>query len=374
MVTLEYTVEKPLNREPPVEQLISSFITEKDGYDRNHGPIPYLDAATHRVGVYGAVSNILSLSIPDLSSLPQHTVICALQCAGNRRHTMRTKLKEVNGIDWFDGAVMNCRWRGPRLRDVLLKSGVKIPRDKWSSAHVAFACFQTPCQDDEWYGASIELERAMREDADVILALEMNNKPLAPNHGYPVRVITPGIAGARSVKWLDRITVQLTESPNYYQQHDYKILPPEADCVEKAKNYWHRVPAIQDMPVNSVIAIPANESKVELCEDGCVEVKGYALPGGEDGPVIKVEVSADGGSTWEDAELIKCVENEEKDVSLKWAWCLWRAKVKLEKGTGKRLLSRATDKGGNVQTRCPEWNLRGVAYNGYGESKDLEVV
>ena len=87
---------------------------------------------------------------------------------------MRTKLKEVKGIDWFDGAVMNCRWHGPRLRDVLLKSGVKIPRDKWSSAHVAFACFQTPCQDDEWYGASIELGRAMREDADVILALEVS--------------------------------------------------------------------------------------------------------------------------------------------------------------------------------------------------------
>lgn len=374
MVTLEYTVEKPLNREPPLEKLVSSFITEKDGYDRNHGPIPYLNAATHRVGVYGAVSNILSLSITDLSSLPQHTIICALQCAGNRRHTMRTKLKEVKGIDWFDGAVMNCRWRGPRLRDVLLKSGVKIPRDKWSSAHVAFACFQTPCQDDEWYGASIELERAMREDADVILALEMNNKPLTPNHGYPVRVVTPGIAGARSVKWLDRITVQLTESPNYYQQHDYKILPPEADCVEKAKNYWHRVPAIQDMPVNSVIAVPANESKVEVGEDGCTEVKGYALPGGEDGPVVRVEVSADGGSTWEDAELIKCAENDEKDVSLKWAWCLWRTKVKLEKGAGKKLLSRATDKGGNVQARCPQWNLRGVAYNGYGESKDLEVV
>ncbi|OCK86742.1 sulfite oxidase-like protein [Cenococcum geophilum 1.58] len=374
MVTLEYTVEKPLNREPPLEKLVSSFITEKDGYDRNHGPIPYLDAAAHRVGVYGTVSNILSLSIADLSSLPQHTVICALQCAGNRRHTMRTKLKEVNGIDWFDGAVMNCRWRGPRLRDVLLKSGVKIPRDKWSSAHVAFACFQTPCQDDEWYGASIELQRAMREDADVILALEMNNRPLTPNHGYPVRVVTPGIAGARSVKWLDRITVQLTESPNYYQQHDYKILPPEADCVEKAKNYWHRVPAIQDMPVNSVIAVPANESKVEVGEDGCTEVKGYALPGGEDGPVVRVEVSTDGGSTWEDAELIKCVENDEKDVSLKWAWCLWRTKVKLEKGAGKKLLSRATDKGGNVQARCPQWNLRGVAYNGYGESKDLEVA
>ncbi|OCK80999.1 sulfite oxidase-like protein [Lepidopterella palustris CBS 459.81] len=372
MVILEYTVEKPLNREPPLEKLISSFITE-DGYDRNHGPIPYIDGAAHRVCVYGAVKNILSLSIDDLTSLPQHNVICALQCAGNRRHTMRTKLKEVQGIDWFDGAVMNCRWRGPRLRDVLLKAGIDIAREKWKDAHVAFACFQTPCQEDEWYGASIELERAMREDADVILALEMNGHALTPNHGYPVRVVTPGIAGARSVKWLDRITIQLTESPNFYQQHDYKILPEEADCAETAKDFWNKVPAIQDMPVNSVIAVPASGSRVEVDSKGMVEVKGYALPSGEDGPVVKVEVSADGGETWEDAELIRAGEMAEESTSLKWAWCLWRTKIRLEKGKEKKLLSRATDKGGNVQTPCPKWNLRGVAYNGYGEAKDLEV-
>lgn len=286
---------------------------------------------------------------------------------------MRMKLKEVNGIDWFDGAVMNCKWRGPLLKDVLLKAGgIDLPPDQWKDAHVAFSCFQTPTQDDDWYGASIELSRAMRDDAEVILALDMNDAALPPNHGFPVRVVTPGIAGARSVKWLDRITVQMCESKNYYQQRDYKILPPEADSAEKADEWWSRIPAIQDMPVNSVIGVPKNDSRVERDKDGMIEVKGYALPSGEDGPVVKVEASADGGETWVDAELDH--GKAEEGVSLKWAWCLWGAKVKADKGRDITVLSRATDKAGNTQAACPQWNYRGVAYNGYGEVTGLEIV
>lgn len=145
------------------------------------------------------------------------------QCAGNRRHTMRTKLKEVSGIDWFDGAVMNCSWTGPLLRDILEKSSLKISKEQFATAHVAFACFQTPTQEDEWYGASVPLSRVMDPDSGIILALEMNGKPLSPNHGAPVRVITPGIAGARSVKWLDRITVQMSESENFYQRYVQRL-------------------------------------------------------------------------------------------------------------------------------------------------------
>ncbi|KAF2465163.1 sulfite oxidase-like protein [Lindgomyces ingoldianus] len=372
MVQLEYSVKTPLNREPELEKLVSSFITE-DGYDRNHGPIPHLDVATHRVSVYGSVKQELCLSIQDLEALPQHNVICALQCAGNRRHTMRTKLKEVSGIDWFDGAVMNCKWTGPLLKDVLENAGINLPSDKWKDAHVAFACFQTPTQDDEWYGASIPLSRALCPSARVLLALEMNGKPLSPNHGAPVRIVTPGIAGARSVKWLDRITVQMCESANYYQQHDYKILPPEADCAETAEKWWDKVPAIQDMPVNSVIGVPKKDSTVHRDSQGKVEVKGYALPSGEDGPVVRVEISVDDGCTWTNAELLTPNEADDAD-SLKWAWCLWKARVEMEKGKDKKILSRATDKAGNVQEHCPKWNFRGVAYNGYGEVVGLKVV
>jgi sulfite oxidase len=265
---------------------------------------------------------------------------------------------------------MNCRWRGPRLRDVLLKAGVR-QRDKpgyigTDKGHVAFSCFQTKCQDDHWYGASIELERAMNGNGEVILALEMNGKQLHPNHGFPVRVIVPGVAGARCVKWLDEITIQLKESQNYYQTKDYKVLPPEAVDRKAAEKFWDSTPAIQDMPINSVIARPLSESKVALSEKGTIVVQGYALPHGDQGPVIKVEVSVDEGKSWVAADIVA-------GKGLKWCWVLWKAEVEVKKGK-RRVLSRATDTGGNVQAKCPVWNLRGVCYNGYGEARDLEIL
>lgn len=288
---------------------------------------------------------------------------------------MRTKLKEVSGIDWFDGAVMNCKWTGPLLKDVLNKAGVKVEQGKWKDAHVAFSCFQTPTQEDEFYGASIPLSRAMDENCSILLALKMNDKPLPPNHGAPVRVVTPGIAGARSVKWLDQVTVQMQESRSHYQQQDYKILPPEADCKEKAKEWWGKVSSLQDMPVNSVIGVPKSGATVQQSGDGTIEVKGYALPSGADGPIVRVEVSADEGKSWQDADLIKTYEGADAaEVELKWAWALWKTNIKVEKGKGMKLLSRATDRSGHSQQPTCEWNFRGVAYNGYGEAADLEIV
>ncbi|KAK6072187.1 sulfite oxidase [Seiridium cupressi] len=369
---------EPLNREPPVKQLLSrlnhfmnwfrattdfqhSFLTEDGAYDRNHGPIPQIDRSTHTIKVDGAVGKTLSLNIDDLAtSFPQHEVVCALQCAGNRRHTMRTRLKEVDGIDWGDGAIMNCSWRGPRLRDVLMAASPKL-----DSGHVAFACHQQETQNDSWYGGSIELERALRGEANVLLALERNSKPLSPKHGAPIRVIVPGVAGARSVKWLDRITVQEQESTNHYHKHDYKILPEEAKNAKEAEKYWDKVPPLQDMPINSVIISPQPDETVIVDTDGTIEVSGYAVPGGADGPVVKVEVSTDVEGPWTEAGL----QGEQS----KWSWVIWKARIEVEKGTGKKLFSRAIDKGGNQQTASPVWNLRGVRYNGYGESNNITM-
>lgn len=118
----------------------------------------------------------MSLSPADLAtSFPQHRVICALQCAGNRRHAMRTRLDEVQGIDWFDAAILNAEWEGPLLRDVLLKAGIKVDKGETRDLHVAFACYQVQVQEDDWYGGSIPLQRAIDEDGEVVLALKVGS-------------------------------------------------------------------------------------------------------------------------------------------------------------------------------------------------------
>ena len=358
----EYTGPEPLNREPPTTDLVSTFLSStKDSYDRNHGPILHLSALTHNVKVSGRVSNPLSLSISALANdYPQHTITCALQCAGNRRHTMRTAVKEVDGIDWFDAAVMNCTWTGPRLCDVLAHAGIDHSHNL-DKLHVAFACHQTETQNDTYYGGSIPLSRAMRRDADVILALNQNGETLTPERGFPVRVIAPGIAGARLVKWLDEISVQERESQNFYQQRDYKVLPKEATDKQAAEKYWDVTPSLLDMPINSVVAGPANGKTARRDEHGMIEARGYALPGGEDGPVVGVEVRIDDGE-WQEAQL------ERGEDGSKWSWSLWRWKGRVEPGK-RTIWSRARDRGGNMQdSERSEWNLRGVAYNGYGEA------
>ena len=199
----------------------------------------------------------------------------------------------------------------------------------------------------------------------------MNGNPLPVNHGFPVRVVVPAVAGARAVKWLDHITVQLEESSNFSQQHDYKVLPPEATDSESAKPFWDKVPPLQEMPVNSVVGVPQTGETITVDRTGRMTAQGYALPSGDYGPITRVEVSSDNGKTWTDAEII---DQSDEKISSKWSWVLWKCTVKLSLGEGRRILSRATDAKGNVQKSNPNWNLRGVAYDGYGEARDLKVV
>jgi sulfite oxidase len=122
------------------------------------------------------------------------------------------------------------------------------------------------------------------------------------------------------------------------------------------------------MPVNSVIGFPESGDALKAGKDGTIEVRGYALPHGPDGPAVKVEVSVDDGISWHEADLLSDQEGDAK-----WSWVLWQARVEPRAGRNRRILSRAIDKGGNVQEKSPIWNLRGVAYNGYGEVRDLTL-
>lgn len=111
---------------------------------------------------------------------------------------MRTRIKEVSGVDWFDGAVMNCVFEGPRLCDILLAADVdenESLQEGVRPEHVQFASFGSKTQEDDYYGGSIPYERAVDPDMDVILALKvcltLTLKPLTPkqslSHAYACR-------------------------------------------------------------------------------------------------------------------------------------------------------------------------------------------
>lgn len=169
---------------------------------------------------------------------------------------------------------------------------------------------------------------------------------------------------------LDRITVSEEESQCFYQQRDYKILPEAATDMQVAKQFWSKTPAMLEMPVNACVATPKSGSIITLSPAGLVEVKGYAVPQGHYGPVVRVEVSGDEGATWVDAQL-----NCGGEHASKWSWALFQASVRMTPGKNKKIYARATDAAGNTQERARStWNVRGVAYNGYEAVIDLTVV
>lgn len=173
------------------------------------------------------------------------------------------------------------------------------------------------------YGASIPIWKAIDLRGDVILAYEMNGQPIPKDHGFPVRVIVPGVVGARNVKWLGRIIVSTQESKSHWQQNDYKGFSPSVD--------WHNVdftksPAIQELPVTSAICKPASGTTVQV-QDGHIKVQGYAWSGGGQ-KIVRVDVTADGGECW---TVAKFDYQENREAPQHWSWTLWTATVPVPK-------------------------------------------
>lgn len=213
--------------------------------------------------------------------------------------------------------------------------------------------------------------------SDIILAYEMNGKPLNRDHGYPLRIVIPGVVGARNVKWLGRIVISDKESNSHWQQNDYKGFSPSTDwdTVDFKKS-----PAIQNMPVTSAICTPEYGQNIQLDNEGCITVKGYAWSGGGN-KIVRVDVTTDGGKTWHIANLIHDTDNKENSERIMnsiptgrhWAWTLWTIKIPIKNNTTNEIeiWSKAVDSNYNVQPESFEniWNLRGVLSNAYHRVK-----
>ncbi|KAF9357714.1 hypothetical protein BGX26_003233 [Mortierella sp. AD094] len=364
---------KPFNAEPHLPLLINSGeITPTDVFfKRNHGPIPDIRLEDHRVyiGIQQTTQDCQgrppsvewkALDMNDImTKWPKATVTASLQCAGNRREGL-AQVKEVKGVIWKAGTISNAVWAGPRLCDIL-RSVAGVPGDLHHEMirnfHVSFEA-DDHVKEDACYGSSIPLRKAMDPLGDVILAYEMNGQPLSRDHGYPLRVIVPGYIGARSVKFLQKIIVQPQESNSFFQKLDYKILPPWVDATN-VDSAWDLSPSLGEMNVQCVICTPM-EREVVPCSKA-ITIKGYAIAGGGRA-IYRVELSTDGGKTWEAVDRLE--QTPDKISGMYWAWALWEKKVP-KINTTSQLVARAYDSSGNMQPEFPIWNYRGVMNNSW---------
>ncbi|KAE8718190.1 Sulfite oxidase [Hibiscus syriacus] len=200
-----------------------------------------------------------------------------LQCARNRRTAM-SRTQKVRGVGWDVSAIGNAVCGGAKLADVLELVGIpKLTSSTLSGGkHVEFVSIDK-CKEENGgpYKASIPLSQATNPEADVLLAYEMNGEPLNRDHGYQLRVILPGVIGARSVKWLDSINIIAEECQGFFMQKDYKMFPPSVDWDNID---WSTRRPQMDFPIQITISgYAASEGAEESRERLSIDV---AKPGG----------------------------------------------------------------------------------------------
>ncbi|KAL8956682.1 MAG: hypothetical protein Q9183_006243, partial [Haloplaca sp. 2 TL-2023] len=347
---------RPFNAETPADGL-DSFITPDDlFYVRQHMWVPDVHEASHKLVVELPDGEEKEYSMQDLRNrFKEVSVTATLQCSGNRRKHMTEESRSTNGLQWEAGAISNAEWTGVRLRDVLKDAGLEINDVPDDIKHVQF-------MGAEAYGASIPVEKAVDKLGDVLLVYKMNGKTLAPDHGYPLRLVVPGHVAARSVKWISRVRLSDEESSSQWQRRDYKCFGPN---VGSGTVDWETAPAIQETPVQSAItslrdisAHSAQDSKllqVYGLEEDSIAVEGYSYAGGGR-RIIRVDVSADDGRSWQQAELL----SDSRKGAKAWAWTRWRWVLPRQQA-GRCFVVKAVDEAYNTQTGEyePNYNFRG---------------
>ncbi len=271
---------------PNIDNLALEITPTRDFYQVSKNAFdPQVDVRSWKLSVAGLVDNELVLTYDEVKTLPSFDQYATLACISN----------EVGG-----DLIGNALWRGVRLRDVLQKAGLK------------HGVVDVVLRASDDYTDSIPLDRAMADGT--LLVYEMNGEPLRPEHGSPLRLLVPGIYGMKNVKWITGI-----------EAVDFDF-----------KGYWQRRGWDDRAEYKTMSRIDAPNSTVR----GETSIAGIAFAG--DRGVSKVEVSTDGGGTWERAEL--------KPALSPISWVLWQRRWRPTAAGKHRLLVKATDGRGQTQT------------------------
>lgn len=354
--------DRPCNAETPADALQSFITSNALFYVRNHLWVPQVKLDDYKLLIDLPDGTEKEYSLKELQDkFKECNVTATMQCSGNRRKHMTEASRATNGLQWDVGAISTAEWTGVRLRDVLADCGVDVTAIPDGVEHAQFT-------GSEAYGASIPIDKALDPRGDVLLAYKMNGQALPPDHGYPLRVVVPGTVAARSVKWVNKISLSDEESTSQWQRRDYKCFGPN----EGSNPDWASATSIQETPVQSAITAVKDVSthsprdrklvRVYGLEEDSVIVEGYAFSGGGRG-VVRVDVSVNGGHTWSQAELLKA---DDAKGCKSWAWRQWKFIVP-RREVGRVIVVKAVDEAYNTQPDSYEahYNFRGNLTSGW---------
>lgn len=338
-----HVLQFPYNGEPPRERLVSTELTpNEDFFVRNHGGIPEIDPAEYSFDMDGLVNEpkkITLAQLQDESLFPRQTNVVSLQCSGTRRieqiHEYPGDGDELINAPWGEGAIGTARWTGVSLKKVIKYCGGL--KDNGEDIHLEFYGADTYFKKGKVYNYVVSVPWRKVKLNEVLLAWEMNGKPLPRIHGFPLRTVVFGYIGARSCKWLYRIKAIKGPSLAPVQMKEYLYYSPQ---IGKQNAMYSNGFSIQDMPVSSAIMTPINMQ--QIIHDGSIKLKGWAYSGGGHWP-IKVEVSGDGGSVWYEVPY--------ENLSNKYyhAWRLWEMDLPVDAEGWLELCVRTWDNALNTQ-------------------------
>ncbi|MGY4712253.1 molybdopterin-dependent oxidoreductase [Mycolicibacterium sp. CBM1] len=271
---------------------LPSFITGNGDFYRIDTAlsVPQLSRADWRLRIHGMVDREITYTFDDLKKFEPVEMVVTLTCVSN----------PVGG-----NLISNATWTGYRVRDLLADSGIHADADMVLSTSIDGFTAGTPVQ-------------ALTDGRRSMLAIGMNGVPLPVEHGYPARLVVPGLYGyVSATKWV--VDLELTR-------------------FDRAQAYWTKLGWSEHGPIKT-------ESRIDVPRDGQKVAKGPVTFGGvawaQNRGVKAVEVRIDGGP-WQPAQLGASYSND--------AWRLWSFAWNATDAGTHSITVRATDNTGVVQT------------------------
>jgi DMSO/TMAO reductase YedYZ molybdopterin-dependent catalytic subunit len=262
--------------------------------------VPIVDAKEWNLTIKGLVNNPLNMNYEEIKSMKSKEQFATLSCISNK----------IGG-----DLVSTALWKGIPLKDLLTMAQVKS-----GAKYIVFRC-------SDGYDVGIPLESGLMDGT--ILAYNMNNEPLTSEHGYPIRAIVPGFYGMMNPKWITEIELVDKTYEGFWQRKGWSN--------SKNENIYSSIVTPGDQQIRNRFPHLVNENFVI---DKPSPIAGVAFAG--DRGISKIEVSYDGGNTWKSAIV--------KDPLSNYTWVLWTSAFTPKVKGDYKIVVRATDKMGHVQT------------------------